>query len=156
LQLVNGARLVSTVNGDPSPMHGRDARMVSAKHIVVIDDNIAPLIGALLEDTEYQFTAYTEIEGAVEQIRSAQPDLIILDLYFHGRPLGLDAFHALRANATTAGLPIIITTAAINEGQALERQLNERPTPDLKTRFMPKPFDQIEDILTVIDEMLES
>ena len=130
--------------------------MVSAKHIVVIDDNIAPLIGALLEDTEYQFTAYTEIEGAVEQIRSAQPDLVILDLYFHGRPLGLDAFHALRANATTAELPIIITTAAINEGQALERQLKERPAPDLKTRFMPKPFDQIEDILTVIDEMLES
>jgi CheY-like chemotaxis protein len=130
--------------------------MLSAKHIVVIDDNIAPLIGALLEDTEYQFTAYTEIEGAVERIRAAQPDLVILDLYFHGRPLGRDAFHALRANATTAELPIIITTAAINEGQAMERQLNERPTPDLKTRFMPKPFDQIEDILIVIDEMLES
>ena len=130
--------------------------MVSAKHIVVIDDNIAPLIGALLEDTEYEFTGYTEIEGAVEQIRAAQPDLVILDLYFHGRPLGLDAFHALRAHATTADLPIIITTAAINEGQALERQLKERPMPDPKTRFMPKPFDQIEDILTVIDEMLES
>ena len=130
--------------------------MVSAKHIVVIDDNIAPLISALLEDTEYQFTAYTEIEGAVERIRAAQPDLVILDLYFHGRPLGRDAFHALRANATTAELPIIITTAAINEGQALERQLKERPTLDLKTRFVPKPFDQIEDILIVIDEMLES
>jgi CheY-like chemotaxis protein len=130
--------------------------MVSAKHIVVIDDNIASLISALLEDTEYQFTAYTEIEGAVERIRAAQPDLVILDLYFHGRPLGRDAFHALRANATTAELPIIITTAAINEGQALERQLKERPTLDLKTRFVPKPFDQIEDILIVIDEMLES
>jgi two-component system, OmpR family, alkaline phosphatase synthesis response regulator PhoP len=154
---LNGARLVSTVNGDLGPMYGREAaRMLSAKHIVVFDDNIASLIGALLEDTEYQFTAYTEIEGAVERIRAAQPDLVILDLYFHGRPLGLDAFHALRANATTAELPIIITTAAINEGQALERQLKERPTPDLKTRFMPKPFDQIEDILIVIDEMLES
>jgi len=130
--------------------------MVSAKHIVVIDDNIAPLISALLEDTEYQFTAYTEIEGAVERIRAAQPDLVILDLYFHGRPLGRDAFHALRANATTAELPIIITTAAINEGQALERQLKERPTLDLKTRFVAKPFDQIEEILIVIDEMLES
>jgi CheY-like chemotaxis protein len=154
---LNGARLVSMVNGDLSPMYGREAaHMLSAKHIVVFDDNIASLIGALLEDTEYQFTAYTEIEGAVERIRAAQPDLVILDLYFHGRPLGLDAFHALRANATTAELPIIITTAAINEGQALERQLKERPTPDLKTRFMPKPFDQIEDILIVIDEMLES
>jgi CheY-like chemotaxis protein len=130
--------------------------MAQTKHIVVIDDNIASLISMLLEDAEYQFTAYTAIEGAVEQIRAAQPDLVILDLYFYGRPLGLDAFHALRANAATSELPIIITTAAINEGQALERQLKERPTPDLKTRFMPKPFDQIEEILDVIDEMLES
>jgi CheY-like chemotaxis protein len=62
----------------------------------------------------------------------------------------------LRANATTAELPIIIVTAAINEAQAMERQLKERPTPDLKTRFMTKPFDQIEEILVVIDEMLET
>lgn len=130
--------------------------MVHAKHIIVFDDNIAPLIGTLLEDTEYEFTGYTEIEGAIERIRAAQPDLVILDLYFHGRPLGLDTFYALRANATTAELPIIVSTAALNEAQALERQLKARPTPDLKTRVMTKPFEQIEDILTVIDEMLES
>ena len=87
---------------------------------------------------------------------SEQPDLVILDLYFYGRPLGRDAFRALRASATTAELPIIIVTAAINEAQAMERQLKERPKPDLKTRFMTKPFDQIEEILVVIDEMLET
>jgi CheY-like chemotaxis protein len=130
--------------------------MVRAKHIVVIDDNIARLLEMLFEDTEYEFSAYTEIEGAVERIRMAQPDLVILDLYFHGRPLGLDAFYALRANATTAELPIIVTTAALNEAQTLERELKERPISDLKTRVMPKPFEHIEDILTVIDEMLET
>jgi CheY-like chemotaxis protein len=138
-------------------MYGKEAaRMAPTKHIVVFDDNIAPLLGRLFEDTQYQFTAYTEIEGAVERIRAAQPDLVILDLYFYGRPLGRDAFRALRANATTAELPIIIVTAAINEAQAMERHLKERPTLDLKTRFMTKPFDQIEKILVVIDEMLET
>jgi len=130
--------------------------MVRAKHIVVVDDNIARLLEMVFEDAQYQFTAYTEIEGAVERIRTAQPDLVILDLYFYGRPLGLDAFHALRSNATTAELPIIVTTAALNEAQTLERELRERPTPDLKTRVMTKPFKHVEDILTVIDEMLET
>lgn len=130
--------------------------MVRAKHIIVVDDNIARLLEMVFEDTEYQFTAYTEIKGAVERIRAAQPDLVILDLYFYGRPLGLDAFHALRANATTAELPIIITTAALREAQELERELNDRPIPDQKTRIMTKPFEHVEDILPVIDEMLET
>jgi CheY-like chemotaxis protein len=130
--------------------------MVHGKHIVVVDDNIARLLQMVFEDTEYQFTAYTEIEGVVERIRAAQPDLVILDLYFYGRPLGLDAFHALRANATTAELPIIITTAALREAQELERELSDRPIPDLKTRIMTKPFEHVEDILSVIDEMLET
>jgi CheY-like chemotaxis protein len=152
-----GARLVHMVNGAHSPTYGRRVTyMGTTKHIVVIDDNIAPLLSALLEDTNYQFSAYTEIEGAIEQIRTTQPDLVILDLYFHGKPLGLDAFRVLRANAATAELPIIITTAALNEAQSLQRQLNERLTPDLKTRVMPKPFDQIEDLLSAIDELLDT
>jgi CheY-like chemotaxis protein len=130
--------------------------MAQIKHIVVVDDNIARLLEMVFEDTQYQFTAYTEIEGAVERIRAAQPDLVILDLYFYGRPLGLDAFHALRSNATTVELPIIVTTAALNEAQTLERELRERPTPDLRTRVMTKPFEHVEDILVVIGEMLEA
>ena len=130
--------------------------MTQTKHIVVVDDNIARLLEIVFEDTQYQFTAYTEIEGAVERIRAAQPDLVILDLYFYGRPLGLDAFHALRSNATTAELPIIVTTAALNEAQTLERALRERPIPDLRTRVMTKPFEHVEDILVVIGEMLEA
>jgi len=130
--------------------------MTQTKHIVVVDDNIARLLEIVFEDTQYQFTAYTEIEGAVERIRAAQPDLVILDLYFYGRPLGLDAFHALRSNATTAELPIIVTTAALNEAQTLERELRERPIPHLRTRVMTKPFEHVEDILVVIGEMLES
>jgi CheY-like chemotaxis protein len=130
--------------------------MVTTKHIVVVDDNIAPLISTLLEDTEYEFTAYTEIDGAVEAIRMAQPDLVILDLFFDNRKLGLDAYYALRANATTADLPIIITTASPNGAQEMRRRLKERPTPDLKTRVMPKPFDEVRDLLALIDEMLDT
>jgi CheY-like chemotaxis protein len=130
--------------------------MVATKHIVVVDDNIAPLLHMALEDREYQFTAYTAIEGAVEAIRAAQPDLVILDLFFQNRKDGLDAYYALRANATTADLPIIITTASPNGAQDMRRRLKERPTPDLKTRVMPKPFHKIEDLLTLIDEMLDT
>jgi CheY-like chemotaxis protein len=92
----------------------------------------------------------------VEKIRAEQPDLVILDLFFHGRLLGPDVYHALRANAATADLPIIITTAALNEAHAMERQLHERPTPDVKTRVITKPFTHIENLLAVIDEMLDA
>ena len=130
--------------------------MAPTRHIIVVDDHIARLLQLVFEDTQYQFTAYAEIEGAVERIRAAQPDLVILDLYFYGRPLGLDAFHALRSHATTAELPIIVTTAALNEAQTLERELRERPIPDPRTRVMTKPFEHVEDILVVIGEMLEA
>lgn len=130
--------------------------MVTTRHIVVVDDDIAPLLGTLFEDTEYQFTSYTETDGVVEKIRTAQYDLVILDLFFNGKLLGLDVYHALRSNATTADLPIIITTAALNEARAMERRLRERPTPDRKTRVMTKPFEDIGDLLTVIDEMLDA
>ena len=126
------------------------------KHIVVVDDDIAPLLRMLFEDTNYQFLACEEVEGAVEKIRAEQPDLVILDLFFHGRLLGPDVYHALRANAATADLPIIITTAALNEARAMERQLRERPTPDVKTRVITKPFTHIENLLAVIDEMLDA
>lgn len=130
--------------------------MATTRHIVVVDDNVAPLLALLFEDEDYQFTAYTEIDGVVDKIRAAQPDIVILDLDFNGKLLGPDVYHALRANATTADLPIIITTAALYKAQEMERSLNERLTPDLKTRVMTKPFEHIEDILPVIDDMLET
>jgi CheY-like chemotaxis protein len=153
----NGARLIGKVNGVCAPMQGKvGVPMAPTRHIVVVDDNVAPLLGMLFEDEDYQFTAYTEIDGVVDKIRAAQPDIVILDLDFNGKLLGPDVYHALRANATTADLPIIITTAALNKAQEMERSLSERPTPDLKTRVMTKPFEHIEDILPVIDDMLET
>ncbi len=153
----NGVRLLGKVNGDCNP-YTRKGRphMAPTRHIVVVDDNVAPLLALLFEDEDYQFTAYTEIDGVVDKIRAAQPDIVILDLDFNGKLLGPDVYHALRANATTADLPIIITTAALNKAQEMERSLSERPTPDLKTRVMTKPFEHIEDILPVIDDMLET
>jgi CheY-like chemotaxis protein len=130
--------------------------MTTSRHILIVDDDIARLLRMLLEDTEYQFSICEEIDEAVEQIRAEQPDLVILDLFFHGRMLGQDIYYALRANALTAHLPIIITTAAANEAQAMERRLKERPTPDLNTRVMTKPFEHIMDLQTAIDEMLDA
>jgi CheY-like chemotaxis protein len=154
---VNGACLIGMVNGDWGARVRKDANhMTTTRHIVVIDDDIAPLLRMLFEDSNYQFLACEEADGAVETIRAEQPDLVILDLFFHGRLLGPDVYHALRANAATADLPIIITTAALNEADAMERRLRERPTPDRKTRVMTKPFPHIEDLLTVIDEMLDA
>jgi CheY-like chemotaxis protein len=130
--------------------------MSTSKRIFIVDDDIAGLLRRVLDDTEYQSQVCEEIDGAVEKIRVEQPDLVILDLFFHGRLLGLDAYHALRANAMTADLPIIIMTASANEADAMERRLGARPTPDLKTRVMRKPFGDIEDVLRLIEELLDT
>jgi CheY-like chemotaxis protein len=128
--------------------------MSTSKHIFVVDDDLAVLLRMLLEGKGHQVSVCEEIEGAVEAIRVEPPDLVILDLFFHGRLLGLDTYHALRANAMTADLPIIITTASIGEAEMMRRRLQERPRPDMKTQVVPKPFD-VDDLLTTIEALID-
>lgn len=62
-------------------------------------------------------------EDGVARARSEQPDLILLDMMMPGMD-GAATFHALRADARTASIPVVFLTA---KGMAAEaRELGAR------------------------------
>jgi DNA-binding response OmpR family regulator len=86
-----------------------------ARILVVEDDrDIAELIAHALGKAGYDTHKVTSGPDALASARSAAPDAIVLDLMLPGLD-GLDVCRALRADQTTAGVPIIMLTARAEE-----------------------------------------
>jgi DNA-binding response OmpR family regulator len=115
-----------------------------AQHVLLIEDepNIAEAISFILGRDGWTVTALTDGLGAEAAVRSARPDLVILDLMLPGRS-GLDILAALRSDPETAGLPVMMLTA---KGQGRDREAAERAGVDL---FMAKPFSNADMLASV-------
>lgn len=86
--------------------------------IMIVEDDavIREELAFLLENESYQVLPVTEFESIPEQVRSASPDLVLLDLGLPGRD-GLSLCAAIRKTA-----PIIVVTSrtsALDELRAL-------------------------------------
>jgi DNA-binding response OmpR family regulator len=102
--------------------------------LIVEDDNdIAKLIAHYLEKNGYGFEITPDGARALAAARVAPPDLVILDLMLPGLN-GLDVCKALRYDARTAALPIIMLTA---RGEESERILGLDSGAD---DYIVKPF----------------
>lgn len=87
-----------------------------AKKILIVEDEkeILDLVKLYLEKEGYRTrTAVTGLEG-LKQVKSEQPDLVILDLMLPEMD-GLEVCKRLRADAQTAMIPIIMLTAKAGE-----------------------------------------
>ena len=84
--------------------------------ILVVEDEpaIAELLRVNLEDAGFAVHAVADAESAQIQIRAALPDLVLLDWMLPGQS-GLAFARALRAEARTRELPIIMVTARSDE-----------------------------------------
>jgi two-component system phosphate regulon response regulator PhoB len=84
--------------------------------ILVVEDEpaIQELIRVNLEDAGFSVRAAEDAETAYEQIRSALPDLVLLDWMLPGQS-GLALARSLRGDARTRELPIIMVTARGDE-----------------------------------------
>jgi CheY-like chemotaxis protein len=83
-----------------------------ARTVLVIDDDpkAVQLFGAYLIDAGYRvISAYGGLEG-IEVARAQRPDLIVLDLMMP-EVSGFEVVEALKQDAATASLPIIVVTA---------------------------------------------
>jgi len=88
---------------------------MSASILVVEDEPaIQELLRVNLEDAGFSVQAVADAESAHAQIRSALPDLILLDWMLPGQS-GLAFARALRGDARTRELPIIMVTARSDE-----------------------------------------
>ncbi len=119
-----------------------------SRHVLLIEDepNIIEAIRFLLTRDGWSVQCHSQGTDAVEVIRAADPDLVILDLMLPGKS-GMDILHDLREIPETAHLPVLMLTA---RGQSRDREMAERAG---VSRFMTKPFSNAE-VLTAVRDLL--
>jgi two-component system, cell cycle response regulator DivK len=106
------------------------------KRILIVEDVELnrDLLVQLLED-EYELASAVDGAAGVEKAASERPDLILMDLSL---PVidGWEATRRIKANATTAAIPVIALTAHAMSGD--EERAREAGCDD----FMTKPIDE--------------
>lgn len=111
----------------------------AARHVLLIEDeaNIAEAIRFVLVRDGWRVTTHRDGHDALERVRQAGPDLVILDVMLPGQS-GFDILAALRSDPATAALPVLVLTA---KGQARDREAAARAG---ASGFMTKPFSNAE------------
>lgn len=117
------------------------------KQVLLIEDepHIVEAIRFILARDGWRVDTHADGADALEVIQRVAPDVLILDVMLPGRS-GYEILQALRADAATARLPVLMLTA---RGQDRDRELAERYG---VSRFMTKPFSNI-DVLTSVREL---
>src|SRR6476469_3925438 len=93
--------------------------MAARKKILLVDDsNTVLLMHRMLLKDDYELLTANDGRSAVELAAREQPDLIFMDLVMP-KMSGIDACKALRAQAETASIPVIMVTTR-GEAQNIE------------------------------------
>ncbi|CAN5638201.1 response regulator [soil metagenome] len=89
---------------------------MSQQTILLVEDNthILDAFTLLLEDSGYRVRAATTGSQAIQSVREAPPDLVLLDLGLPDMD-GLEVVHAIKRDPRAARVPIVALT-----GHALE------------------------------------
>ncbi|MGN6484390.1 MAG: response regulator, partial [Thermomicrobiales bacterium] len=97
-------------------------------HILVINDTqeILDLFKDILEDEGYRVTLSSFTFQDVHDVERLNPDLIVLDFLIGGDALGWQMLQKLRMYRPTAGIPIVVCTAALQLVRELEGHLRAK------------------------------
>lgn len=120
--------------------------------VVIVDDDpdFTHLVGELLRDQGYEVASCDDDQLALQCVVDAQADLIILDLRMSSRESGWRVLDALSSDPHTRDIPVIISSAALDD---LSRRADELSDRGIET--LAKPFD-IDDLLTMIERLTRS
>jgi DNA-binding response OmpR family regulator len=118
------------------------------KRILLVEDDQRVALAISIRLRMAGFHVITAFDGvnAIDAVRSARPDLVVLDLGLPGIG-GLEAAERIRSVPETAALPIIVVTAMRDpdlRARALERGV---------FAYFEKPFESAE-LLRTIHEAL--
>ena len=119
-----------------------------SKKILIIDDeqDLADVLSFRLEAHGFQVVSALNGPTGLEKAKSGKPDLILLDLMMPGMD-GFGVAKRLKGDPDTAGIPIIIFTAAVSIG--LSQRVSEIHALD----FITKPFEP-KDLLEKVKKAL--
>ena len=117
-----------------------------SKLVVLVEDevNIAEAIRFLLSQEGWRVETLANGSGAVDVIRKALPDLVMLDVMLPGKS-GFEILDELRSDPALGDMPVLMLTA---RGQSRDRAMAEKAG---VSRFMTKPFSNSEMLDAVRD-----
>ena len=123
-----------------------------AKRILVINDtqSILELFRLILEGEGYEMVASSTPIHHPGEIEQVNPDLIIIDMVFDQNKEGWQMVQMLKMQRSTASIPIIVCTAAVEAVREMEGHLFAKGV-----LVVYKPFD-IDDLLATINQAFES
>lgn len=118
--------------------------------IALVDDDptIIALLRDLLGEEGFRTVALTEGAGAPATIARERPDLVVLDLWMERQESGWAIYEALRADAATAGIPVIVCSADVKAIRAHGAEIEARGD-----AVIEKPF-RIGDLLALVARVL--
>ena len=110
---------------------GGDGTMV--QRVLVVDDepDVAFLCRVNLEMEGYEVLTADDGQTAVEVVGAEHPDAVLLDIMLP-RLDGWSVLSAIRADPSTAEIPVVIMSAKPREGRSLEGA----------TEYIEKPFSR--------------
>jgi PAS domain S-box-containing protein len=122
-------------DADPSAPAGR----VLPARVLVADDNadMRDYLARLLHSAGFRVTTVTDGQAALDAVRVGAPDLVISDVMMP-RLDGLDLVAALRADARTAAVPVLLLSARAGQEASVE---GLRAGAD---DYLVKPFSAVE------------
>jgi CheY-like chemotaxis protein len=118
--------------------------------ILVVNDtqDILDLFRRLLEEEGYEVVLSGAPVQQVSEIEQINPDLIILDFIFGGEKFGWQMLQMLKMQQSTAKIPVIACTVAVDIVREQEGYLTSKGI-----RVIYKPFD-IDELLDAVKQAL--
>jgi DNA-binding response OmpR family regulator len=124
-----------------------------AARILVVNDTqeILELFRMFLEEEEgYEVILAGTPMQQVTDVEHINPDLIVLDLVFGDEKTGLQMLQMLRMQRSTASIPVIVCTAALDLVREQEGYLVSQGV-----RVLYKPFD-LDHLSTHVKQLLQT
>ena len=121
-----------------------------AARIMVINDTqeILELFRDLLTEEGYEVTLYSYGVHDMKEVERVAPALIIIDYLIGDEQTGWQMLQKLKMTRSTAAIPIIVCTAALNQVKEIEGWLTQKGI-----TVVLKPFD-VDDLLAAIRRAL--
>jgi two-component system OmpR family response regulator len=104
------AHVPDTPLQERTPMPGQSAGL----HILVCDDesSLREMFQEALEDEGYRVTVLPRVCEDLAEVMRLEPDLVILDVLFAGKPKGSEFLQRLKAHPATTAIPVLVCSAA--------------------------------------------
>ena len=117
---------------------------MTATRVLYVEDNAfnRKLVRDLLQRTAYQLLEATDGDSGLAAAQRELPDLVIMDIQLP-KMSGLDVTRALRADATTAHIPIIVITSFALSGD------EQKAKAAGATAYLAKPYSPRELLETI-------